>query len=82
MKAFIHTTIAAGVMLTLTALVMSVHYSEKHRATTIEQAEKIRQLEDELGTMEVMYLKCAGSVIVEQHGAHYKDGKLKFYKTK
>ena len=79
MKAFKQTLIAFMVVTMATTLVMSTTYLERYRAETIEQDLKIRELQEELFTIETMYIKCAGGVS-EAKGAHYVDGKLKFYK--
>jgi len=55
---------------------------EKHKAQIEADKQTIEELNDELHTYEVMYLKCAGNIEAEKYGAHYVDGKIKFYKTK
>jgi low temperature requirement protein LtrA len=81
MKAFKQILITFIVIYTGITLVMSISYLERYRAETIEQDLKIRELQEDLFTMETMYIKCAGGVS-EAKGAHYVDGKLKFYKSK
>lgn len=79
MKAFTITTIAAIVLLILTTLTIAALKVEDQRTQIEAQKDTIDSLSTELHTMEVMYLKCAGSVEAEQHGAHYSNGKIKFY---
>lgn len=82
MKVFNITTIAAIVLLILTALTIAVLKVEEQRTQIEAQKDTIRELNDELHKTEVMYLKCRGSVQTEQHGAHYVNGKIKFYNFK
>ena len=82
MKRFIQTSIAAGVLILVAVLFMALHKIENYKAQVEEQKETIYELKEELHTYEVMYLKCAGNIEGEKYGAHYSEGKLKFYKTK
>jgi hypothetical protein len=82
MKPFIKTTFVLFFIGAITIMVMVCSKIEKHKAQIEAHTRTIQELTDELHTMEVMYLKCAGSVQIEQLGAHYVDGKIKFYKTK
>jgi hypothetical protein len=82
MKAFTITTGIGIGLLILSALTIAVLKVEKQKTQIEAHTNTIEELTNELHTMEVMYLKCVGSVEVEQHGAHYVDGKIKFYKTK
>ena len=82
MKPFIQTSIAAGVLILVAVLFMALHKIENYKAQVEEQKETIYELKEELHTYEVMYLKCAGNIEGEKYGAHYSEGKLKFYKTK
>lgn len=82
MKPFIQTSIAAAVFIFVAVLFIALHKIENYKAQVEEQKETIYELKEELHTYEVMYLKCAGNIEGEKYGAHYSDGKLKFYKTK
>ena len=82
MKAFTITTAVGLGLLILSALAIAVLKVEKHKAQIEADKQIIYELTEELHTMEVMYLKCAGNIEAEQHGAHYSEGKIKFYKTK
>lgn len=82
MKLFINTTIAGLALIIIAALLIAVFKIEKQKTQIESQKDMIRELTDDLHTMEVMYLKCVGSVEAEQQGAHYVDGKIKFYSTK
>ena len=82
MKRFIQTSIAAGVLILVAVLFMALHKIENYKAQVEEQKETIYELKEELHTYEVMYLKCAGNIEGEKYGAHYSEGKLKFYKSK
>jgi hypothetical protein len=82
MKAFLYTTFITFYIGAIGILVMLCFKIEKHKAQIEADKQTIEELTNELHTYEVMYLKCVGSVETEQHGAHYVDGKIKFYKTK
>lgn len=82
MKFFINSTIIGLAILLLSALIIASFKTEKHRTEIQNQKEIINNLTDELHTMEVMYLKCVGSVKVNQKSAYYSNGKIKFYSTK
>ena len=82
MKPFIQTSIAAAVLILVSVLFIALHKIENYKAQVEEQKETIYELKEELHTYEVMYLKCAGNIEGEKYGAHYSEGKLKFYKTK
>ena len=82
MKPFIQTSIAAGVLILVAVLFMALHKIENYKEQVEEQKETIYELKEELHTYQVMYLKCAGNIESEKYGAHYSEGKLKFYKTK
>lgn len=82
MKPFIQTTFILFFIGTIIMLVMLCFKIEKHKAQIDAQKNMIGELTDALHSMEVMYLKCAGSVKAEQYGAHYVKGKIKFYQTK
>jgi hypothetical protein len=82
MKAFTITTAVGLGLLILSALTIAVLKVEKQKTQIEAYTNTIEGLTNELHTMEVMYLKCVGNVEAEQHGAHYVDGKIKFYKTK
>ena len=75
-------TIIGASILILTCFTLSILKVEKQKTQIEADKQTIHELTEELHTMEVMYLKCIGSVEAEQHGAHYVDGKIKFYKTK
>jgi hypothetical protein len=80
MQLFINTSLAGLGILIMTAFIIAALKVEKQKTEIDAQKETIHELNDELHSMEVMYLKCAGSVKTERHGAHYVDGKIKFYK--
>ena len=82
MKRFIQTSIAAAVLILVSVLFIALHKIENYKAQVEEQKETIYELKEELHTYQVMYLKCAGNIEGEKYGAHYSEGKLKFYKTK
>ena len=82
MKPFIQTSIAAAVLILVSVLFIALHKIENYKAQVEEQKETIYELKEELHTYQVMYLKCAGNIEGEKYGAHYSEGKLKFYKTK
>ena len=82
MKPFLYTTFITFYIGAIGILIMLCFKIEKHKAQIEADKQTIKELTDELHTMEVMYLKCAGSVEAEKYGAHYVDGKIKFYKTK
>ena len=82
MKPFIQTSIAAAVFILVAVLFIALHKIENYKAQVEEQKETIYELKEELSTYQVMYLKCAGNIEGEKYGAHYSEGKLKFYKTK
>ena len=81
MKPFIQITIVGFVVLIIAMLIVVCLKVEKHKAQIDAQKHMIGELTEALHSMEVMYLKCAGSVKAEQYGAHYVDGKIKFYQT-
>ena len=82
MKPFIQTSISAAVLILVSVLFIALHKIENYKEQVEEQKETIYELKEELHTYEVMYLKCAGNIEGEKYGAHYSEGKLKFYKTK
>ena len=82
MKLFIQTSIAAAVFIIVAVLCIALHKLENYKEQVEEQKEMIYELKEELHTYQVMYLKCAGNIEGEKYGAHYSEGKLKFYKTK
>ncbi len=82
MKLFIKTTFILFYIGAIGILVMLCFKIEKHKAQIEADKQTIEELNDELHTYEVMYLKCAGNIEAEKYGAHYVDGKIKFYKTK
>ena len=41
----------------------------------------IKELKNEVLLYEHLYLKCIGDVEETPNGAHYSEGKIKFYKT-
>ena len=82
MKPFIQTSIAAGVLILVAVLFIALHKIENYKEQVEEQKETIYELKEEVNKYEVMYLKCAGNIEGEKYGAHYSEGKLKFYKTK
>ena len=82
MKAFTITTAVGLGLLILSALTIAVLKVEKQKAQIEADKQTIEELTDSLHSSEIMYLKCIGSVEAEQHGAHYSNGKIKFYKTK
>lgn len=82
MKPFIQTTVAGFIVLIIAMLIVVCLKVEKHKAQIEAQKHMIGELTEDLHTYEVMYLKCVGSVQIEKHGAHYVDGKIKFYETK
>lgn len=82
MKPFIQTSIAAAVLIFVAVLFIALHKIENYKKQVEEQKETIYELKEELHKYEVMYLKCAGNIESEKYGAHYSEGKLKFYKTK
>ena len=82
MKPFIQTTVVGFIVLIIAMLIVVCLKVEKHKAQIEAQKQTIEELTDSLHSSEIMYLKCIGSVQTEQHGAHYVDGKIKFYKTK
>ena len=82
MKPFIQTSIAAAVFIFVAVLFIALNKIENYKAQVEEQKETIYELKEELHKYEVMYLKCAGNIEGEKYGAHYSEGKLKFYKTK
>ena len=73
---------AAIVLLVLTGLTIATLKVEEKKAQIEAQKETIKELTDELHTYQVMYLKCQGNIEAEKYGAHYVDGKLKFYRIK
>ena len=77
MKLFIKTTFILFYIGSIGILVMLCFKIEKHKAQIDADKQTIGDLTDALHSMEIMYLKCAGSVKVEQHGAHYSEGKIK-----
>ena len=82
MKRFIQTSIAAAVLIFVAVLFIALHKIENYKEQVEEQKETIYELKEELHKYEVMYLKCAGNIEGEKYGAHYSEGKLKFYKSK
>ena len=82
MKPFIQTSIAAAVLILVSVLFIALHKIENYKAQVEEQKETIYELKEDLHTYQVMYLKCAGNIEGDNYGAHYSEGKLKFYKTK
>ena len=80
MKPFIQTTIIGFVVLIFVLLIIVCFKIEKHKITMKNQKDTIEELTDELHTMEIMYLKCQGNIESEKYGAHYVDGKIKFYR--
>ena len=82
MKPFIQTSIAAAVLILVAVLFMALHKIENYKEQVEQQKETIYELKEEVNKYEVMYLKCAGNIEGEKYGAHYSEGKLKFYKTK
>ena len=79
MQLFINTSLAGLGILLVTAFIIAALKVEKQKKDMAADKQTIRELTDELHSMEVMYLKCAGSVKTKKHGAHYIDGKIKFY---
>lgn len=82
MKPFLYTTFVLFYIGAIGILIMLCFKIEKHKAQIDADKQTIEELTDSLHSTEIMYLKCVGSMEVEQHGAHYSEGKIKFYKTK
>ena len=82
MKPFIHTSIAAAVLIFVAVLFIALHKIENYKEQVEEQKETIYELKEDLHTYQVMYLKCAGNIEGDNYEVQYLEGKLKFCKTK
>ena len=79
MKLFKQTLYAFIIVSMATTLVMTAHYLEKYRTKATDLEAENRDLKDEVLKYEHLYLKCQGDSVTERMGAHYVDGKIKFY---
>jgi hypothetical protein len=79
MKLFANTLLAFTIVSMATTLVMTAHYLEKYRTKATDLEAENRDLKDEVLKYEHLYLKCQGDSVTERMGAHYVDGKIKFY---
>ena len=74
----------ANIITSISFIVLSVQiyvvYTEVKTQKSITDLEaENRDLKDEVLKYEHLYLKCQGDSVTEQMGAHYVDGKIKFY---
>jgi len=74
----------ANIITSISFIVLSVQiyvvYTEVKTQKSITDLEaENRDLKDEVLKYEHLYLKCQGDSVTERMGAHYVDGKIKFY---
>jgi hypothetical protein len=79
MKIFTQTLYAFMIVSMAITLVMTAHYLEKYQTKATDLEAENNDLKDEVLKYEHLYLKCQGDSVTEQMGAHYVDGKIKFY---
>jgi hypothetical protein len=79
MKLFTQTLYAFMIVSMAITLVMTAHYLEKYRNKATNLEAENNELKDEVLKYEYLYLKCQGDSVTERMGAHYVDGKIKFY---
>jgi hypothetical protein len=79
MKLFTQTLYAFMIVSMATTLVMTAHYLEKYRNKATDLEAENRDLKNEVLKYEHLYLKCQGDSVTERMGAHYVNGKIKFY---
>ena len=79
MKLFANTLLAFMIVSMATTLVMSCYYMDKYYNQSRDLEAENNELKDEVLKYEHLYLKCQGDSVTERMGAHYVDGKIKFY---